>query len=98
MRTHLAPTQSVLLFRQHHNRTALRSFIGQRRKLRRIRQHRFAYARRRHEFRSLAVAQRDRSGLIEQQSVHVAGSFDRASRHRQHIVLHQPVHAGDADR
>ena len=28
----------------------------------------------------------------------VAGSFDRAARHRQHVVLHQPVHAGDADR
>ena len=37
-------------------------------------------------------------GLVEQQRVDVAGGFDRAARHRQHVVLHQPVHAGDADR
>ena len=35
---------------------------------------------------------------LEEQRVHVAGGFDRPPRHRQHVVLHQPVHAGDADR
>ena len=48
--------------------------------------------------RRLPVAERDRAGLVEQQRVHVAGGFDRAARHRQHVVLHQAVHAGDADR
>jgi hypothetical protein len=30
--------------------------------------------------------------------VDVAGRFDRAARHREHVVLHQAIHAGDADR
>ena len=30
--------------------------------------------------------------------MHVAGRLDRAAGHRQHVALHQPVHAGDADR
>ena len=29
---------------------------------------------------------------------HVAGRLDRPARHRQHVALHEPVHAGDADR
>ncbi len=98
VRTHFAPAQSVLFFRQHHNRASLGSFVGQRRELRRIRQHRFGHARRGNELRRLPVAQRDGSGLVEQQSIHVASGFHRASRHRQHVVLHQPVHARNANR
>ena len=30
--------------------------------------------------------------------MHVARRLDGPARHRQHVVLHQPVHAGDADR
>ena len=47
--------------------------------------------------RRLAIAERDGSGLVEQQRVHVAGGLDGATRHRQHVVLNQPVHAGNAD-
>ena len=36
-------------------------------------------------------------GLVEQQRVDVARRLDRAARHRQHVALHEPVHAGDAD-
>ena len=36
-------------------------------------------------------------GLVEQQRVHVAGRLDGPARHGQHVALHQPVHAGDAD-
>ena len=50
------------------------------------------------ELGRLPVAQRDRAGLVEQQRVDVAGRFDRAARHRQHVVLDQAIHAGDADR
>ena len=48
--------------------------------------------------RRLPVAEGDRAGLVEQQRVDVAGRFDRAPGHRQHVVLDQAVHAGDADR
>ena len=50
------------------------------------------------ELGRLAVAERDGAGLVEQQRVDVAGRFDRAARHREHVVLNQAVHAGDADR
>ena len=56
------------------------------------------HARRRHERHRLPVAQRDRAGLVEQQHVDVAGSLDRPARHRQHVRLDHPIHAGDADR
>ena len=52
----------------------------------------------REELDGLPVAERDRAGLVEQQRVHVAGGLDRAAAHREHVALHQPVHAGDADR
>ena len=47
--------------------------------------------------RRLAIAERDGAGLVEQQRVDVAGGFDGASRHGQHVVLDQAIHAGDAD-
>ena len=52
----------------------------------------------RHELGGLPVAEGDGAGLVEQQRVHVAGGLDRAAGHGQHVALHQPVHAGDADR
>ena len=52
---------------------------------------------RRNELRGLAIAQRDGAGLVEQQRIHIARGFNRASAHGQHVVLHQPIHAGDAD-
>ena len=45
----------------------------------------------------LAVAERDRAGLVEQQRVDVARRLDRAAGHGEHVEPHQPVHAGDAD-
>ena len=52
----------------------------------------------REELGRLAVAQRDRAGLVEQQRVDVARRLHRAAGHRQHVEAHQAVHAGDADR
>jgi hypothetical protein len=46
----------------------------------------------------LAIAERDRAGLVEQQRVDVARGFDRAAGHREHVALDHAVHAGDADR
>ena len=56
------------------------------------------HARQRDELGGLPVAQGDGAGLVQQQRVHVAGGLDRAAGHGQHVALHQPVHAGDADR
>ena len=50
------------------------------------------------ELGGLPVAQGDGAGLVQQQRVDVAGRLDRPAAHRQHVALHQPVHAGDADR
>ena len=52
----------------------------------------------RDERRRLAVAERDRAGLVEQQHVDVAGGLDGAARQREHVAAHEPVHAGDPDR
>ena len=69
-----------------------------RRELRGIGQLGFADAVERQEVRRLAVAQGDGAGLVEQQRVDVTRRLDGAAGHRQHVVLNEPVHAGDADR
>ena len=63
----------------------------------RIRQLLFGHAAHRLELGGLAVAERDRAGLVEQQRIDVARRLDRAAGHRQNIEPHQAVHAGDAD-
>ena len=50
-----------------------------------------------HELRRVAVAQRNCSGLVEQQCVNVASRLDGPARHREHVVLDQPVHSGNTD-
>jgi hypothetical protein len=35
--------------------------------------------------------------VLSSSSVDVAGGLDGAARHGEHVALHQPVHAGDAD-
>ena len=55
------------------------------------------HAAHRKELRRLAVAERDRAGLVEQQRVDVACRLDRAAGHGEHVEAHEPVHAGDAD-
>ena len=54
--------------------------------------------RQRHELDCLAISKGDRAGLVEQQGVHVAGRFHRPAADRDHIVLGQAIHPGDADR
>jgi hypothetical protein len=98
VRSEFASAQAVLLFRQHNNRSAFGRLVGERRELRGIGHLRRGDPRRGDELGGLAVAERDRSRLIEQQRVHVPGRFHGAPGHRQHIVLHQAVHARNADR
>ena len=93
----MASAQVVLLLGQHHNRAAFGRFIGKRRQLRRVGQVIVRDVRRGNELRGLAIAQGDGTGLVQQQGIHVAGGFDRASAHGQHVVLDETVHAGDAD-
>jgi hypothetical protein len=50
------------------------------------------------ELDRLSIPESDRAGLVEQQCVHVTGGLDRAARHREHVALYEPVHAGDTDR
>ena len=55
------------------------------------------HAGQRDELARAAVAVRDRAGLVEQQRRDVARRLDRAARHREHVALHEAIHAGDAD-
>ena len=92
-----ASAQPVLLLRQNDDRAALRRLVGNRSQLRGVGQIRFGHARGRVKIGRLAIAQRDRSGLVEQQNVHVARGFDGAAGHGDHVALNHAVHAGDAD-
>ena len=65
--------------------------------LRRVRQVGRRDALQRDQFGRQAVAEGDGAGLVQQQRVDVARRLDRAAGHREHVELHQPVHAGDAD-
>ena len=69
-----------VLLGQHHDRAALGGLVGERGHLRRLGQLGLLDAGHRHELGRLAVAERDRAGLVEQQHVDVAGRLDRAAR------------------
>ena len=86
-----------MLFCQDDDASSLRSFIGQRGELRRIRKLLFLYSRHRHKFGCLAVPQGNGAGLVEEQDVHIPGGFDGLSGHGDDVCLNHPVHAGDSD-
>ena len=95
---HVAAADAVFLLGQHDDGAALGRLVGQRGELRRVGEFLSLTPVYRNEFRGLAVAERDRAGLVEQQRIDVARRLDGAARHREHIEAHQSVHAGDADR
>ncbi len=68
--------------RKCDDRTSLRRFVGQRGKVGDLRGIFCIDAGSRHNFYRLAVTQRDRSRLIEEQRVNITGRFDRAPAHR----------------
>ncbi len=97
VRRQLAASNAVLLLGQHDDRSALRRFVGQRGQLRRVDQHGLGNAGQREYLGRLTIAKRNGAGLVEKQCVHVSGCFDGTSGHRQHVVLDESIHAGDAD-
>ena len=92
----LALADPVLLG-EHDDRAALGRLVGERGDLRDLGQLGLADAGHGHEGGRLAVAQGDRAGLVEEQDVDVARGLDRATREREDVAAHEPVHAGDAD-
>ena len=76
---YVASPQAVFFLGQDDDAAAFRRFVGQRGKLGRVGQPRRLSRRRRNEFNSLAIAERDGAGLVEQQRVDVAGCFDCAA-------------------
>ena len=97
VRAQFAPAQSVTFLSEDDDRTAFRRFVRQRGKLCGVGQFRITHARSGNEFGGLAIAECDGASLVEQQRVHIAGSFDGAARHRQNVVLNQTIHARDSD-
>ena len=89
--------QPVALLGQHDDRAPLGRLVGQRRHLRRLGEIARVDAGHRDQLGGLAVAQRDRAGLVEQQHVDVAGRLDGASGEGEHVSAYQSIHAGDAD-
>ena len=93
-----ACSRMPVLLGEHDDRAALGRLVGERGELRGLGQLELADAGHREELGRLAVAERDRAGLVEQQHVDVAGGLDRAAGEREHVAADQPVHAGDPDR
>ena len=93
----LASAQPEFLLRQDNDAAPFGGFICQRRELGRSGHLLPGHARSRQKRSSLAVAQRDRARLVQQQHVHVASGLDGAPAHREHILLHETVNAGNAD-
>ena len=84
----LAAAQAVALLGEHDDRAALRRLVGERGELGRLGELARRDAVDGDELRGLAVAERDRAGLVEQKHVDVAGRLDRAAGHREHVALH----------
>src|SRR5436305_8867399 len=97
MLAELASAQSVSFLGEHDDGAPFRSLIRKRRQLGRVGEFLLANARRGYETRGLTITQRDSPGLVEQQRIHVTGSFYRPTGHRQNVVLHEPIHACDSD-
>ena len=93
----LLPETEALL-REHDDRAALRGLVGERRELGGLGQVELRDAAHGQELGRLAVAERDRPGLVQEEDVDVTRGLDRAAGHGQHVPLHEPVHPRDPDR
>ncbi len=85
------------LLSERDDRTPLWCLIGERREIGDARRVFRIDTNRRDNLDGLAIAQRDRAGLVEQQGIDVAGRFDCPTAHRQNVALHHAVHTRDAD-
>ena len=77
--------------------SALRRFICQRGKLRRVGQFVHISAVHRNKFRSLTVSKGDGASLIQHQNIHITGRLDGSAAHSKHIGLIQSRHTGNTD-
>jgi len=94
----VAAANAVFLLGEHDDRAALRRFVGKRGELGGIGKFGRGHAAHRFEFGRLAIAERDRAGLVEQQRIDVARRFHSTARDGEHVEAHEPIHARDADR
>ena len=92
----IAAAQLILLLGEHHDRAPFGSLVGQRGELRGVSE---VAARRRvpHKRCRMAVAERDRAGLVQQQHIDVAGRLDGAPGGGDDVGAHHAIHAGDSD-
>src|SRR6185369_17197010 len=85
----------VALLREHHDRTTLGGLVGERGELRDLGELPLVDTGRREERHRLPVPEGDRAGLVEQEGGDVAGGLDRATAHREDVVLHEAIHPRD---
>ena len=93
-----ALTQAEPVLGEDDDRASLRCLVRERRELGDLCELALLDAVHRQELGRLAIAEGDRARLVEQQHVDVARCLDSTTRHREHVPLHEPVHAGDPDR
>ena len=91
------PRRLYCVFGENDDGAAFGSFVGERGELRGVGEAFGGDVGGGDELGGLAIAEGDGAGLVEQQRVDVAGGFDGAAAHGEHVVLHEAVHAGDAD-
>ncbi len=96
-RMDVAFAQAEFFLGQHDDAAAFRRFIGQRGQLRRVGQLSLGHAAGMQEVVGLAVAQRDRAGLVQQQHIHIARRFHRTAGGGDHVLLQHAPHACHAD-
>ena len=85
------------LLGEDDDRASLGRLVGERRELCGLREIELVDAADGQELGRLAIAERDRARLVQQEHVHVSRGLDCAARHGENVPLHEPVHSCDAD-
>jgi hypothetical protein len=89
--------QAEPVLRQDHDAAAFGRLVGERGQLRGVRQFLYRHAACVEKRRRVPVAERDGTGLVEQEDIDVARSLHGPAGHGDHVLLHHPPHAGNAD-
>ena len=92
------PLPDPVLLGEDDDRAALRGLVGERGELCRVGELVLVDTVGRDQLTGLAVPERDRARLVQEEHIDVAGRLDCAPRHREHVAPDEPVHAGDPDR
>ena len=90
--------QAEPLLGEHDDRAAFGRLVGERRELRDLGQLALLDALEGQQLVRLAVPERDRPRLVEQQDIDVTRGLDGPAGHGEHVPLHEAIQAGDADR